>query len=581
MNINSFRILVQNQSLKETVIPEGTVMYRTECIIPVPLDKSATSDFDAKLINFGDSPVPQEWKERHKEKLSQKANVFSLTEWDVGLAKDVEHTIRLSDPRPFRQRSRHLTQADIDDVRKHLQELQCAGIIKESRSPYASPIVTVRKKNGTIRMCIDYRLLNSRTVPDQYTTPFIDDVLDSLYRSCWFSLLDLKSGYYQIAMAEEDKEKTAFIYPLGVFQFERMPQGIMGAPATFQRLMEKTVGDMNLLQVIVYLDDLIIFGKSLEEHKERLLKVLDRLEEAGLKIFPDKCQFCQPKVKYQGHIVSADGVSTDPGKIKAVTSWPQPTDLKTLKSFLGYCGYYRRFVTNYAAIVRTLTELTKGYAPTQKSKKHDRDSTKTYLKESEPFGERWDQSCTDAFHQIIYCMTHAPVLAFADPKKLYILHVDASLKVLGAVLYQDHLEGLRPVAFASRKLSQSEKRYPIHQLEFLSLKWAVVDKFHDYLYGARFTVHTDNNPLTYVLTTAKLNAVGHRWLAALPMCDFDVKYRPGRHNIDADLLSRNLPENDHATEWETIPQAGVKSICQQVCLPRSSDSPLRYVDQLG
>lgn len=584
VNVNNFRILVQNQSLKETTIPVGTVMghmYLTDSVTVVPPEKTQAPDFDTDLINFGDSPVSEEWKDRLRQKLSQRSKVFSLTEWDVGLARDVEHTIRLSDSRPFRQRSRRLTPADIDDVRKHLQELLCAGIIKESRSPYASPIVIVRKKNGTIRMCIDYRLLNSRTVPDQYTTPCIDDALDSLSGSRWFSVLDLRSGYYQIAMAEEDKEKTAFICPLGFFQFERMPQGITGAPATFQRLMEKTVGDMNLLQVLVYLDDLIVFGKTLEEHEERLLKVLDRLEEAGLKISLDKCQFCQTQVKYLGHIVSADGVSPDPEKIKAVTSWPQPHDLKTLKSFLGFCGYYRRFIANYASIVRPLTELTKGYAPTQKSMKHNKNPTKTYLRESEPFGSRWDQSCIEAFHQIIYCLTHTPVLAFADPEQPYILHVDASLQGIGSVLYQEYTNGLRPVAFASRKLSQSEKNYPIHQLEFLSLKWAVVDKFHDYLYGARFTVRTDNNPLTYVLTTAKLNAVGHRWLAALSTYDFDVQYRPGKHNIDADLLSRNFPEGDDTTEWETIPLDGVKSICQRICLSESSDIPARYVDQLG
>lgn len=150
------------------------------------------------------------------------------------------------------------------------------------------------------------------------------------------------------------------------------------------------------------------------------------------------------------------------------------------------------------------------------------------MKESEPFGDRWDKSCTDAFHQIIHCLTHAPVLAFADPQNLYVLHVDASLKGLGAVLNQESPEGLRPVAFASRKLSSAETNYSIHQLEFLLLKWALVDKFHDYLYGARFTVHTDNNPLTYILSTAKLNVVGHCWLAALSTYEFDIQYRPGR-----------------------------------------------------
>ncbi|KAG7512030.1 Retrovirus-related Pol poly from transposon 297 [Solea senegalensis] len=361
-------------------------MYLTDAVTHLSPSKTADTKFDPNLINFGDSPVSEEWKQRLRQKLSARSQVFSLHEWDVGLAKSVAHTIRMSDARPFRERSRRLAPADLEDVRKHLQELLRAGIIKESRSPYASPIVIVRKKSGAVRMCIDYRLLNSRTIPDQYTTPCIDDVLDSMTGSKWFSVLDLRSGYYQIAMAEEDKEKTAFICPLGFFQFERMPQGITGAPATFQRLMEKAVGDMNLLEVLVYLDVLIVFGRTLEEHEVRLLKVLDRLAEVGLKISFDKCQFCLPKVKYLGHIVSANGVSPDPSKIEAVTTWPQPINLKALQSFLGFCGYYRRFIANYAAIVRPLSELTKGYAPTQRGKKTEKDNTKTYLKESEPFG---------------------------------------------------------------------------------------------------------------------------------------------------------------------------------------------------
>ncbi|KAK3566560.1 hypothetical protein QTP86_000879, partial [Hemibagrus guttatus] len=263
VEVNSFRVLVKNECLKETAIPVGAVigcMYHTEAVTTIPPMETVSSEFDTNMINFGDSPISEQWKNRLCKKLAQKSHVFSMQEWDVGLARGVEHKIRLSDAHPFRQRSRRLAPADIEDVRKHLQELLQAGIIAESRSPYASPIVVVRKKNGTTRMCIDYRLLNSRTIPDQYTTPCIEDALNALSGSQWFSVLDLRSGYYQIAMSEEDKEKTAFICPLGFFQFERMPQGITGAPATFQRLMEKAVGDMNLLQVLVYLDDLIVFA---------------------------------------------------------------------------------------------------------------------------------------------------------------------------------------------------------------------------------------------------------------------------------------------------------------------------------
>lgn len=234
-------------------------------------------------------------------------------------------------------------------------------------------------------------------------------------------------------MADENKDKAAFICPLGFYQFERMPQGISGAPATFQRLMEKAVGDMNLLEVPVYLDNLIVFGKTLEEHEERLLKVLNRLEESELKVSLDKCQFCLTRVKCVWHIISKKGIATDPAKVEAVTSWKQPTDLKSLRPFLGFCGYYRRFIANYSAIVRPLTELTKGYLPTQHGKKAAK-SKGMYFKESEAFGDRWTKECTEAFQKIIQCLTNAPELAFADPTKPYILHVDASQNGLGAVL---------------------------------------------------------------------------------------------------------------------------------------------------
>lgn len=276
--------------------------------------------------------------------------------------------------------------------------------------------------------------------------------------------------------------------------------------------------------------------------------------------------------------VSAEGVAADSSKVEVVNTWPQPTDLKSLRSFLGFCGYYRRFIKNYSAIVRPLTELTKGYAPPQKKHKLSKANEKSHFRESEPFGEQWDESCTEAFQMIIHCLTSTPVLAFADPSKPYILHVDASFRGLGAVLYQVYPEGLRPVAFASRKLSPSELNYPIHQLEFLALKWSVVDKFHDY--GAKFTVRTDNNPLTYVLSSAKLNATGHRWLASLATYDFNIQYRPGRHNIDADLLSRNPPENDDTQPWEDIPSPSVKAICQQVRAEQVDVSPL-YAASLG
>lgn len=262
-------------------------------------------------------------------------------------------------------------------------------------------------------MCVDYRTLNQRTIPDQYTVPRIEDALHSLSGSRWFTVLDLRSGYYQIPMSDADKEKTVFICPVGFYEFERMPQGICGAPATFQRVMERTVGDMNFLEVLVYLDDLIIFGQTLEEHEERLLKVLDRLRDEGLKISLDKCQFGRTSVNYVGHIVSKDGISTDPSKIEAVVSWPKPQTVTELRSFLGFCEYYSRFVKDFAKLCRPLNELLQGY-PSSAAKKRNRNSpvsnTKPCFKPSEPFGSQWTAQCDEAFQTLKNCLTQAPVL---------------------------------------------------------------------------------------------------------------------------------------------------------------------------
>ena len=346
-------------------------------------------------------------------------------------------------------------------------------------------------------------------------------------------------------MEEEDKPKTAFWCPLGFYEFNRMPQGICNAPATFQRLMEKCIGSMAFTDVLVYLDDLLVFSKTLEEHEEKLDKVLSRLEEYGLKLNPEKCQFVQSSVKCLGHVISAEGVQTDPDKIAAVVTWPRPQNVRELKSFLGFSGYYRRFVQHYSKIARPLNELSKLYEPVRKKgkgrakdRKSRSGSTEIRPSPDTPFGDNWDKGCQVAFDMLIERLTTAPTLKFADHGVPFVVHTDASTGGLGAALYQQNEGRLQPVAYASRGLSKSEVNYPVHKLEFLALKWAVTEKFADYLYGAHFTVMTDNNPLTYVLSSAKVDAAGHRWLASLATFDFDIKYKPGVSNQDADGLSR-------------------------------------------
>lgn len=288
--------------------------------------------------------------------------------------------------------------------------------------------------------------------------------------------------------------------------------------------------ELHLRECLIYLDDIIIFSRTLDEHFDRLNAVFKRLQEAGLKLKGSKCEFFLPSVSHLGHVVSAKGIETDPEKVKALKEWPVPVCIKELRSFLGFAGYYRRFVPSFASIAKPLNDLLVGHATNTKGKNK---------KSAEPW--RWGEAEQRAFDQLVKKLTTPPVLAYADFSKPFILNVDGSQSGLGAVLYQEQDGHGRVIAYASRGLRQSERNYPAHKLEFLALKWAVVDKFSDYLYGNTFRVRTDNNPLTYILSSAKLDATSHRWIAALATYNFSLQYRSGKANVDADFLSRVPP----------------------------------------
>ena len=232
------------------------------------------------------------------------------------------------------------------------------GAIRKSFSPWASAVVLVRKKDGGLRLCIDLRKLNNRTIKDGYSLPRIDDTLDCLHGAKWFSTLDLKSGYWQVELEEEAKPLTAFTMdPLGFWECERMPFGLTNAPATFQRLMESCLGELNLSWCIIYLDDIIVFSQTPEEHLDRLQAVFDKLKAAGLKLKPSKCELFKKQINYLWHVVGQEGVSTDPDKIKAVIEWPRPTTATEVRSFLGFVSYYRRFIPNFSKVVKPLYTL--------------------------------------------------------------------------------------------------------------------------------------------------------------------------------------------------------------------------------
>ena len=520
-------------------------------------------------VNLDESDLNEEQKDL-AEKLFRKWNsIFSKGDLDIGRTKLVEHHIKLNNEEPFKDPHRRIPPGIITEVREHLQEMLNAGVIRNSESPFSSNVVIVRKKDGTIRFCVDYRKLNNRTIKDAYAIPRIEDSLHLLAGSKYFSKLDLRSGYWQVEVKEEDKAKTAFkVGTLGFFEFNRMPFGLCNAPATFQRLMERSMGDINLRDCLIYLDDIVVFSSTFEEHVDRLEAVFKRLKRNNLKLKASKCEFFKREVTYLGHVVSQEGIQTDPSKIDAVKTWPVPKTVKEVRMFLGFTGYYRRFVKGYASIVRPLNDLLIGH-PTNKAAAKDQKGN------NKPPPFVWGNEQQTAFETVIDKLTEPPVLAYADYRLPFKLHTDASTSGLGAVLYQTQ-DGIdRVVAYASRSLKPAEKNYPAHKLEFLALKWAVTDKFHDYLYGSKFEAMTDNNPLTYVLTSAKLDATGQRWVAALSSYNFSLTYRSGISNRDADGLSRKV-ESTEPSEGVQFPEI-LKAISQSV---NASVEEHPYIDSL-
>lgn len=475
-------------------------------------------------IDCNDKELTEAQRVEVRELLERMSHVFASGDKDLGCANGVEHEIHLTQELPFKEPYRRVPPGQLEEFRDAIHDLLDTGVISESKSPYASPVVLVKKKDKTLRVCVDFRKLNARTVKDSYPIPRIAETLQALSGAEWFCSLDLQSGYLQVNIASKDKAKTAMTTPFGLFEFNRMPFGLTNAPATFQRLMESCLGDLNFRTCLIYLDDVIVFARSFLEMLQRLEEVLQRLGQYGLKLKISKCKLFQRKLTYLGHVVSAVGVEPDPEKTKVLEDWRlnPPKNSQQLQTFLGFAGYYRSFVENFAKIAEPLYRLVGGRPP------------KGF--KTPPF--LWTERCQEAFECLISCLTSPPILGYPDFRLPFTVHVDASSTGLGAALYQTHNGMPTVIAYGSRTLSPAERNYSAYRREFLALKWAISEKFRDYLYGSKFHVFTDSNPLTYLVTSAKLSPTDHRWLSSLAVFDFDISYRCGKANGDADGLSR-------------------------------------------
>ena len=391
-----------------------------------------------KLVEESDPELSGEEKELFLHLLSY-ADVFAVSTTDLGRKDKLQHAINTGFSRPTRQPVRRISPSPHrrDEVRNILDEMLEKKVMEPSKSPWASPIVLVQKKDGTTRFCADYQKLNDVTRKDAYPLPRIDTTLDTLAGSKWFSTLDLLSSYWQVELEERARQKTAFCTTEGLFQFRVMPFGHCNAPATFQRLMDLVLACLQWSHCLVFLDDVIVLGRSFDEHLRNQEFVFRRLREAGLRLKPSKCSLFRRKVQYLGHIISGEGVAADPSKIEKVATWPTPTSVQETQQFLGFAGYYRRFVQDFAHIARPLHRLTECPA--------------TFM---------WTDECQGSFNELRRVLTSAPLLAYSDFNCQFILDTDTSDTGIGAVLSQVDEGGReRVIAYGSRLLTKPERRY--------------------------------------------------------------------------------------------------------------------------
>ena len=432
--------------------------------------------------------------------------------------RSVDHQIPLKPdmPPPLKGIFR-LSQLELRELKRQLDQLLRDGKIRPSTSPYGAPVLFVKKKDGKLRMCIDYRALNSQTIQNRYALPRIDELFDRLHGAKVFSKLDLTSGYYQIAIDPKDRHKTAFRTRYGHYEFNVMPFGLTNAPATFQTLMNDIFRDLLDVCVIVYLDDILVYSKDEEDHEQHLRQVLQRLKDNQLYAKLSKCTFFANSIEYLGHIVDGEGLRPNPRLIQALIDFPRPKTLKELQSFLGLANYYRKFISNFSHIALPLTDATWN-------------ATQSNLRPIE-----WTQPMQAAFDELKKALTTAPCLALPDPDGEFEVITDASedAKAVGAVLVQNG----HPVAYESKKLNTYQLNYAVHDKEMCAIMHAL-ERWRPFLLGRHFKVFTDHRSLIHFKTQSNLNQRQLRWQEKAADYDMEILYKPGKENVVADVLSR-------------------------------------------
>ena len=449
-----------------------------------------------------------------KSLLIKYQSVFAKSSDDLGFSDRVEHHIDTMGAEPIKEHVRRLPLAKREIEREEVRKMLQKGVIEPSISPWSSNIVLVTKKDGSKRFCVDYRKLNAVTKKDSYPLPDIRQCLDALADSAWFSGMDINAGYWQIGVKPEDREKTAFATSMGLYQFVKMPFGLVAAPSDFCRLMGDIFRDIQWIECLIYIDDIIVPAKTIDETLVRLEHVFQRLQQANLKLKPSKCVFMQKSVKFLGHEVSALGINTDKDKIKAVQEWPVPRTVKQVRSFVGLAAYYKRFIASFGEICKPLYQLC--------------EKNRQFL---------WSLDCQHAFETLKDKLTTAPILSYPVMGKDFILDTDASQFTVGAVLSQEHDGKERVIAYMSKTMNKSELQYCTTRKELLAVITAL-KHFHIYLIGQKVRLRTDNSAVSWIRTLRNPTGQVFRWLQYIETYDLSVTHRPGRSHGNSDALSR-------------------------------------------
>jgi len=453
--------------------------------------------------------------------LKDNTSVFASSPNDLGKVTNVEHVIETGDARPIKQAARRVPKAFLDKEEEIINQQLRSGVIRESSSPWASPLVYVLKRDKTVRPCVDYRKLNAVTLKDAYPLPKINDCLDALGNAKYLTTLDLQSGYWQIGVRETDKQKTAFVTSRsGLYEYNNMAFGLCNAPGTFQRCMELIFRGLQWRTLLIYLDDVIIFSTTFDSHLERLSEVFQRLKQAGLKLKPSKCSLFRPEVSFLGHTITSNGIKPSREKVDLIRNWKRPQNLTQLRSFLGFCSYYRRYIRNFSKIASPLNCL---------------------LEAGQSFD--WTCDCEEAFLELRNVLTGDEVMALPNDTGLFVLDTDASGRGIGAVLSQIQYcetagkEIERPISFASKTMTKSQRNYCVTKKEMLAVV-TFVQHFKQYLMGRKFVIRTDHSALRWVMSFKEPENQMARWLEILSQYDFSIIHRKGRKHENADFMSR-------------------------------------------